>query len=680
MAYAPNNTWPNEPPFDVATQFPMPVLMAAAFDDDLIEEIGNVIGTEARAWGNHGYSGIDYWTPNVNPYKDPRWGRGSETPGEDAVRASRYAKAMVAGVEGYQYEKRVVATCKHYVANDFESWNGFTRHNFNAIISMQDLAEYYILPFQQCTRDSKCGSIMCAYNAVNGVPVCASNYLQNTVLRDHWKWTETNNFITSDCNAVHDVSYRHHYNETNAQGTAECFNKGMDTSCEELPSSDIPGAWDQGLLTEEVVDRALQRLYEGLIQAGYFEGKDAAYASLGWEDVNTPEAQDLALKAAVDSIVLLKNDGALPLALEEGAKVAMIGFWVEDGTMMFGDYSGRPPYRHSPRWAAEHMGFNVYPAGGPVLEEDHTNDNWTVPALEAAKKADYILYFGGLDRSAAGEEQDRYTLGWPSAQLDLLKTLSELDKPLVVVQLGDQVDNAELLENDGINAIMWTSWPGQDGGTAVMKLITGEEAPAGRLPVTQYPSEYADQVPITSMDLRPVSGQPGRTYRWYNKAVQPFGFGLHYTTFDAKFEKFEEELNIQDLLSECNNEWPDTCVFPPFSVTVKNTGERISDYVALAFLAGEFGPEPYPYKTLASYTRLKGVTSGNTSSKELTWSFGEVARHDEEGNTVLYPGEYTVLLDEPTQAEMSFRLTGEPAVLQKWPQPPANESPDQDFD
>ncbi|KAL2202756.1 glycoside hydrolase [Sarocladium strictum] len=680
VAYAPNLTFGSEAPFNAATQFPMPVLMAAAFDDDLIEEIGNIIGTESRAWGNYGYSGIDYWTPNVNPYKDPRWGRGSETPGEDAVRVSRYAKAMVEGLEGYKDERRIIATCKHYVGNDFEDWNGFTRHDFNAIISMQDLAEYYILPFQQCTRDSKCGSIMCAYNAVNGVPSCASDYLQNTVLRDHWKWTDTNNYITSDCEAVLDVSANHEYNKTNAEGTAECFIKGMDTSCEYTSSSDIPGAWEQGLLKEDVVDRALQRLYEGLIQAGYFEGANAEYASLGWEDVNTPEAQALALQSAVDGIVLLKNDGTLPLELKKGADIAMIGFWAEDEEMIIGDYSGRPPYRHSPLWAAEQMGFNVYHAGGPLLQDNCTNDNWTAPALEAARKADYIFYFGGLDTSAAGEEQDRYSLEWPRAQRALLKTLTKLDKPLVVVQLGDQLDNTKLLDNDDINAILWTSWPGQEGGPAIMKLITGEESPAGRLPVTQYPGEYVDQIPVTSMDLRPTSEHPGRTYRWYEKAVQPFGFGLHYTTFSTSFKKFPKEFNIQSLLSECHADFPDTCSFPPLSVRVKNTGKRTSDYVALAFLGGEFGPAPYPLKTLASYTRLKGIKPGRTAAKELKWSLGEIARHDEEGNTVLYPGEYTVLLDEPTRTELKFKLTGKAEVLQKWPQPPPNESPDQDFD
>jgi beta-D-xylosidase 4 len=223
----------------------MPLLMAAAFDDKLIEDIGTVIGIEGRAFGNAGWSGKDYWTPNVNPFRDPRWGRGSETPGEDVLRLKRYAASMIRGLEGPGPERRIVATCKHYAGNDFEDWKGATRHNFNAVITPQDLAEYYLAPFQQCARDSRVGSIMCAYNAVNGVPSCANSYLLQTVLREHWNWTEHDNYVTSDCEAVLDVSANHHYAKTNAEGTAMSFEAGTDTSCEYEGSSDIPGVVDR---------------------------------------------------------------------------------------------------------------------------------------------------------------------------------------------------------------------------------------------------------------------------------------------------------------------------------------------------------------------------------------------------------------------------------------------------
>lgn len=253
--------------------------------------------------------------------------------------------------------------------------------------------------------------------------------------------------------------------------------------------------------------------------------------------------------------------------------------------------------------------------------------------------------------------------------LTLVKKLSELGKPLVVTLLGDQLDDTPLLELDEISSILWANWPGQDGGVAVMKLITGQESPAGRLPVTQYPSSYTEQIPMTDMNLRPTCKYPGRTYRWYNKSIKPFGFGLHYTTFKAEIvTSFPATLKISDLVGRCTNQFPDTCEAPPLPVSITNTGNRTSDYVALAYLSGDYGPKPYPIKTLSAYTRLRGITPGQTATAELKWTLGDIARHDKEGNTVLYPGKYTITIDEPTLTA-SFVLEGDAAVLDEWPAP-----------
>jgi len=668
VAYAPGVLFADSGPFSSATSFPMPVLLAATFDDDLTEDIGTVIGTEARAWGNAGYAGIDYWTPNVNPFKDPRWGRGSETPGEDVLRVKRYAERMLRGLEGPEEERRIIATCKHYAGNDFEDWNGTSRHDFNAIISPQDMAEYYLAPFQTCARDEKCGSIMCAYNAVNGVPSCANSYLLEDILREHWGWTEHNNYVTSDCEAVLDVSLNHEYAETNAEGTALCFKAGMDTSCEYESSSDIPGAWSQELLDEETVDRALLRLYEGLIRAGYFDGEESIWSSLSWEDVNTPHAQELALKAATEGVVLLKNDGTLPLNIVNGTKVALIGFWADDGSKLQGGYEGRAPFLHSPAFAARESGLNINVAGGPILQDENAPDNWTTPALAAAEDADYIVYFGGFDTSLAGETLDRTHLDWAPAQAALLRKLGELGKPLVIVQLGDQLDDSEWLEADWVSGIFWASWPGQDGGTAIINLLTGKSSPAGRLSITMYPSNYTELVPMTDMELRPTDELPGRTYRWYPNPVRPFGYGLHYTEFDASFiPRCNSTINIQSLISNCDLEHPDLCPLPPIQIKVANNGERTSDFVALVYVKSETGPEPYPIKTLSAYTRLHDIAAGETKQAQLDWKLANLARVDELGNTVLYPGTYELELDEPAQATIKLRLSGEAAILDEWP-------------
>ncbi|KAG9253969.1 glycoside hydrolase superfamily, partial [Emericellopsis atlantica] len=671
VAYAPGIRFADSGPFSSATSFPVPVLLAASFDDDLIEDVGTIIGTEARAWGNAGYSGVDFWTPNVNPFKDPRWGRGSETPGEDVLRVKRYAERILRGLEGTEEERRIIATCKHYAGNDFEDWNGTTRHDFNAIISPQDMAEYYLAPFQTCARDAKCGSLMCAYNAVNGVPSCASSYLLEDILREHWGWTEHNNYVTSDCEAVLDVFANHKYAETNAEGTVLCFKAGMDTSCEYTSSSDIPGAWSQGLLDEDTVDRALGRLYEGLIRAGYFDGKASMWSDLSWEDVNTPRAQELALQAATEGIVLLKNDGTLPLNLEQDTTVAMIGFWAEDASKLQGGYNGRAPFLNSPVDAAREMGLNINVAGGPILEDVSAPDNWTVSALDATEDADYIVYFGGFDTSLAGETLDRTHLDWAPAQAALIRDLGALGKPLIIVQLGDQLDDSEFLDADWVSSIFWASWPGQDGGTAIMNLITGEASPAGRLLVTMFPSNYTDIIPMTDMSLRPTNGLPGRTYRWYPTPVRPFGYGLHYTEFDASFVSLcNSTLDIQSLVFGCDDEHLDMCPLPSIPIRVTNSGERTSDFVALMYVKSENGPEPHPIKTLSAYSRLQEIKAGETRRARLGWKLANLARVDEQGNTVLYPGTYTLMLDEPAQASIEIKLTGEEAILDDWPADP----------
>jgi beta-D-xylosidase 4 len=648
----------------------MPLLMSAAFDDDLIYKVAKVIGTEARAFGNSGKAPFDFWVPNINPFKDPRWGRGSETPGEDTVRLKGYVKSLIAGLEGDNpKERRIIATCKHYAANDLEDWKGTTRHNFDAKITQQDLAEYYLQPFQQCARDSKVGSFMCSYNSVNGIPACANTFLIGTVLRDHWKWQE-DNYITSDCEAVLDVSLNHHYAPSNAAGTALTFNAGMDSSCEYSGSSDIPGAWNSGALNESTVDRALNRLYRGLVRAGYFDGSTAVYANLSATDVNTELAQQLAKQAATDGIVMLKDDKTLPLLLKQGTQVAMIGFWANDSSKLQGGYSGPAPFLHSPLYAAEQLGLSVKTSKGPILQSNTASDTWTKDALAAANGSDYIIYFGGQDTSAAGEGADRLSIAWPEAQVTLINKLGGLGKPIVVVQMGDMLDNTPLLTNNRVNSILWASWPGQDGGSAVMDIVSGAKAVAGRLPITQYPENYTT-VPMTDMSLRPGGSNPGRTYRWYPNPVQSFGYGLHYTSFNASFISFDASLSIQDLLKSCPNDFPDTCALPQLSINVSNIGNRTSDFVALVFLTTTNGPIPYPIKTLAAYRRIRGIAPGVTVKATLDWTLSNVARHDEMGNTVLYPGKYQILLDEPVQARINFTLTGTKTVLDKWPSPPA---------
>ncbi|KAI0872396.1 beta-xylosidase [Hypoxylon argillaceum] len=661
-----------------ATSFASPILMSAAFDDELIHAVADVVSTEARAFSNAGRAGLDYWTPNINPYKDPRWGRGSETPGEDPFRIKEYVKALIEGLQGTENTTKVVATCKHYAAYDLERWHGITRYEFDAIVTMQDLVEYYLPPFQQCARDSKVKSIMCSYNSVNGTPACASTYLMETVLRDFWEWNDENQYITSDCNAILNFHEDHNYTKTAAESAGIALTAGTDTICQVGSNTDVAGAWNSTFLDETVVDRALRRLYEGLIRAGYFDAPEGTpYRSLAWKDVNTTSAQELALRSAVDGIVLKKNSGLLPLQSTNGS-LALIGFWAgppAGNFAMLGGYAGVPSYYHTPTYAAQKLGFKTVTSTGPRGESASVNDTWIAAALEAAGESDIVVYFGGNDMSIESEDLDRDAIAWPAAQLSLIEKLSALGKPVIVVELGDQNDDTPLLTNGNISAIVWAGFPGQDGGTAVFDILTGKSAPAGRLPTTVYPADYVNQVPLTDMTLRPSSSNPGRTYKWYNESVLPFGFGLHYTTFNATFKEggvANKQYAIDDIVKSCELRYLDLCDFDPIDISVQNTGNVTSDFIALAFLSGQYGPAPHPIKELAAYTRFKNIVAGKTSEAKLTIKLGELARVDENGNTVLYPGTYQVLLDVPTQDQIAFELTGEPKVLIEFPQPPAD--------
>ncbi|PMD13033.1 glycoside hydrolase family 3 protein [Hyaloscypha hepaticicola] len=676
--------------YSYATSFPQPILMGAAFDDELIHAVATVVSTEARAFNNGNMSGLNFWTPNINPYRDPRWGRGQETPGEDPFHLSSYVKQLITGLQGgldAQPYKKIVATCKHFAGYDLENWHGYARYGFDAIISAQDLREYFLPPFQACARDSNVQSVMCSYNAVNGVPSCADNYLLQTVLREYWEWTDEDQWVTSDCDAVQNIynasswnvpKYGHNYTSTPEQAVADALNAGTDLDCGTFYPDFLSQAYDQGLYNISVLDRSLIRRYASLVRLGYFDPPSIQpYRQLAFTNVSTTSAQALALQAAEEGIVLLKNDGTLPLSVK--GVLALIGPWAAATTQMQGNYAGVAPYLHSSLYAAQQAGFSVAYAQGADINSDNTTG--FAAALAIAKEADAIVYLGGIDDSIEAESMDRDNITWPSTQLSLINQLSELSKPLIVVQMGTQVDSAPLVSNEGVNSLVWAGYPGQDGGTAILNILTGKTSPAGRLPVTQYPGEYVDQVPMTNMSLRPYLStnyslnNPGRTYKFYNDTPTfPFGFGLHYTNFSTKIASPSNSIfNISSLISSCqNNSAPlDLQPFVTIPVSISNTGTVSSDYVLLGFLSGDFGPTPYPNKSLVAYQRLHNIGSGTSQTGTLVLTLGSLARVNANGDVVLYPGSYRLGVDVDGSVAWEFSLVGEEAILDSWPAAPA---------
>ncbi|KAJ9645248.1 hypothetical protein H2199_003254 [Coniosporium tulheliwenetii] len=588
VALSPGVNFSTSGNYSYATSFPQPILLGAAFDDALVNSVATIISIEARAFNNDGRAGLDFWTPNINPFKDPRWGRGQD--------------------------------------------------------------------------------------AVNGRPTCADPYLLQTILREHWGWTNEQQWVTSDCDSIQNIYLPHEYAATRPQAVADALNAGTDVNCGTYYQTHLPAALEQGLINITTLDRALIRQYSSLIRLGYFDPPDVQpYRALNFGDVNTPQAQQLAYQAAVEGITLLKNDGTLPLSITPETSIAMIGDWANATTQMQGNYHGIAPYLRSPLWAAQQLNVTVnYAAGDSSPGNPTTNNNLHVFA--AVNKSDIIIFASGIDNSVEAEDRDRHSIAWTGNQLDLIGELAAYGKPMIVLQMGGgQLDSSPIANNPNVSALLWGGYPGQDGGLAIMDILTGKKAPAGRLPQTQYPADYNAQVPMTNMSLRPGLNNPGRTYKWYTgKPIFDFGYGLHYTNFSASINPLEATtFNISSLVAGCKERYMDRCPFRSLSVNVTNTGETTtSDYSALGFLTGSFGPRPYPKKSLVAYQRLFDISPGATATAMLNLTLGSLSRVDEMGNRILYPGDYAMMIDTQPLAMLNFTLVGEPAMLDKWPQPP----------
>ncbi|KAG0653115.1 Xylobiase bxlB [Hyphodiscus hymeniophilus] len=650
------------------TCFPSPIGLGATFNEAIINQIGRVTGLEGRAYYNNGSYGLSVFDPNINPFRDPRWGRGQETPGEDVLRIQNYVVAMVTGMQGGidQDEMLLMSTCKHYAAYDIE----YNRTSLDVNPTQQDLAEYYTPGFKSCVRDAQVAGVMCSYNSVDGVPACANEFLLQTVLRDTFNFSRPWNWVVSDCDAVDNIDSTHNYVAEGAEAAAVALNAGTDCDCGGTYNN-LNDAIAQNLTTEAALDQALLRLFSGLVQTGYFN--DAEYGALGWSDVNTPASQQLAYESAVESLVLLKNDGTLPWT-NTSSKIAIIGPWGTDNTLLLGNYVGKPPFNMSivQAFQAKRSGVTYNTALGNVNSD---NIGGFAAAISTAKAADLIIYAGGVDRNVEGEGNDREIITWPGAQLTLISELASLGKPLVVLQGGGgQVDDSTLLNNKTVNALVWVGYPGQAGAEAIYDVITGARSPAGRLPVTQYPGSYINEVEMIDMTLRPSSTNPGRTYRWYDKAVIPFGYGLHFTDFSVSWLSTPPStFNIQTLIAQ---KGPlDIAPLTNVTVSIQNSGKATSDFVGLVFISTtNAGPSPYPIKTLASYGRAFNVTGGATVELELALQLRNVARTDTNGETWLYPGTYTLTLDFNEQHPFNFTMTGQAAVIDSFPLAEAKET------
>lgn len=661
-----------------ATSFPSPILSMAGLNRTLINQIGSIISTQGRAFNNDGRYGLDSYAPNINGFRSPLWGRGQETPGEDAAfLTSAYAYEYITGLQGGVDPEHIklIATPKHYAGYDLESWNNHSRLGNDVQISQQDLSGYYTPQFLVASRYAKSYSLMCSYNSVNGVPSCANSFFLQTLLRDSWGFPD-HGYVSSDCDAIYNVFNPHEYAHDVYSAAADSMLAGTDIDCGQTYPLYLNESVVLGEVTKAAIEQSVTRLYASLVRAGYFDGPKASFRDLTWNDVLTTDAWNISYEAAVEGIVLLKNDGTLPLS-KHIRSVALVGPWANATTQMQGNYFAAAPYLISPLAAAKASGLTVNYALGTNISG--TSTEGFAEALEAAKKSDAIIYLGGIDNTIEAEGQDRETLTWPGNQLDLVEQLSQVGKPMVVLQMGGgQVDSSSIKSNKKIGSLVWGGYPGQSGGAALFDILTGKRAPAGRLVTTQYPAEYATQFSALDMSLRPSGSNPGQTYIWYTgNPVYQFGDGLFYTTFKetaaASHGNSKNSFSLQSLSGKIPKGYSylEQVPFLTFSATVRNTGKTASPYTGMVFVSTKnAGPAPYPNKWLVGFDRLATIEPGHSSTFSVEIPLGAVARVDENGDKVVYPGTYELALNNDRSVVVQFEFTGKEVVLEKWPQPP----------
>ena len=561
---------------------------------------------------------------------------------------------------------------QHYAGYDVENWGGNERYGYNAIISSQDLVETYLPSFKSCLKDAKVGSAMCSYNAVNGVPACANHFLMNEVARGRWGWE---GWITSDCGAVSGIYDNHHYVQNHSAQVQVTLRGGCDIGCDSALVQYGEQAYKDGYITDYDLDLALTRQFASLVRLGYFDSPASQpYRSYGADKVATRANQRLSHRAALESVVLLKNDGTLPLSRSTIKTVALIGPNVDAPPSQIGNYNGKSCFMNTPLKSLSALsGVKVnYVYGADV---NGTGQEQFAAAIDAAKSADLIVYVGGLNQTVESESNDRYTVDLPGQQLPLIQQLGQVGKPFIVVLYsGGGVDVSAARDSDAVNAILWHGYPSQSGGDALVEVLFGQYAPAGRLPVTWYPADYVNEVPMTDQSMRASTSNPGRTYKFYTgKPVFPFGFGLSYSTFSYSVQQTASVYQIAELsaAAKLDDKQADVSI----TVNVTNTGRVVSEVVVLAFVssnASMVGVSP-PIKELFDYARPL-LAPGESTVLIFGLSYRVLAHVDEHGHQWLLPGRYKLAINNDEDAVQHVELQGEPVMIEDFPTPGSSSS------
>ena len=638
-----------------ATVFPQAVGMAAAFDEDLMEQVGDAVSTEARAkfaMQQEGddkdiYKGLTFWAPNVNIFRDPRWGRGHETFGEDPYLTSRLGVRYIMGLQGHDENYLKSAACaKHFAVH---SGPEDVRHSFDARVSEQDLRETYLPAFQACVQEAGVETVMGAYNRTNGEPCCGSGRLLKEILRQEWGFE---GHVTSDCWAVKDFHEYHGVTATPVESVSLAMNNGCDLNCGTLFLY-LKQAVEEGMVDEKRIDEAVVNLFTSRMKLGVFDEKGAnPYDNIPYTVVDSPEMRRMNEQVAERCVVLLKNENqTLPLQKDKIRTIGVIGPNADNRRALVGNYEGTASrYVTVLEGIQDYVGddVRVLYSEGCHLYKDRTSglaqeNDRASEVRGVCRESDVVIAVMGLDASLEGEEGDtgneygsgdKPNLDLPGLQRDILKIAKESGKPVILVLLTGSAMSVTW-EDENLDAIVQGWYPGAQGGAAIARILFGDANPEGKLPVTFY--RTAEELPAFE-----DYSMKGRTYRYMKQdALYPFGYGLSYTDYTYA----DAMLVSDDIRGEKG-------VVLQAQVTNAGAVDGIETVQVYVGLEREDAPNPQLKKIVK--VPLK---AGETKKIEAVLPREAFMLYDEKGEHVLNPGTYHIYVGGSQPDARSRELT-----------------------
>ena len=633
-----------------ATVFPQAIGMAASFDTNTMREVADIISDEARAKHHEAqrnknyniYNGLTFWSPNINIFRDPRWGRGHETYGEDPYLTGQMGMQFVKGLQGNDPKYfKVIATAKHFAVHNGPEPN---RHSFNVLPSKRDLWETYLPAFKDLIVDAKVYSVMGAYNRVDGESASASWMLLSDILRKQWGFE---GYVVSDCGAINDIFDSHKIVNTQEEAAALGIRRGCDLNCGSVYQRALKKAVSQGLIGIKEINLSVYRLMLARMKLGMFDPTELVpYAQIPFELNNSRAHDDMALKMAHKSMTLLKNNGILPLNKNLIKKIAVIGPNADNINALRGNYYGsasNPVTIINGIKAKAGTEIEVVYHKGVSLVTSQNKDSLVLSKeiLKDIETADVALFVGGLDATWEGEESnemrahngedgflggDRTKIELPEVQLNALKAMTKTGTPVVFVLLAGSAVSFNGLEQE-LEGLLAAWYPGQRGGDAVADVLFGEYNPAGRLPVTFYSS--TDE--LAGFEDYNMRAGKGFTYRYYNgEALYPFGHGMSYTKFkysDMTIDKTNIVKSDEILVS----------------VKVKNSGVLDGEEVVQLYIKDVESTTWMPLKQLREFKRIS-LKKGEQKTVEFKLKAIEDLRHYDatKQSYVVEPGDFEI--------------------------------------